>query len=603
MQALIAAGYNPTVSSRGYGSLVKNSEGIDVVQDDYICEGWDVVMTPSFSNAIVQPVGESKKISKLPSTSVVESSIDGAKTPVAKQTPKNTMDANQIRQSLQSFAGLEVSKLTPQRYAEGMRHMEGLHQHVETWCSEDTANRRWDGTRLHEEITAIQNTWSSAIAAPTAQVERLSVEKQKLLSVTEKIVQTGVALKNKLKESLDANTKLMDINQRNLARGRAWKEFAEGVQADQGQPLGGVDRRGYAGLYRLPRRVGQSSCGGRLSVDRLRAVHRETGRGCGPAQWTLAGSVQDRVRFARLMIMSMVLTAHGSADPRSSATTHAVAGQIRRLRPGLDVRVAFCEKSTPNLLDVLTGLDQPAVVAPLLLASAYHARVDIPAIIAEAGVDVLQADTLGEDPRLVQVLRHRLSEVTIDVDQAGAHTDTEAARLPDKTKFTHRFAHGAQFVAEAPSNPADQLEAVRIDGHRQQQAVQQASAVVNAFGEADNGEIQAMAGFDFEQATGGAAGHHALGPLLLHPLAVQLENLLPLAPIEGHRLDAVPSAKKALGQGHRLWVAIGVVFVVTAVDVKDSEAKTVDFGVAGWIAGDACYIVDPGSLTVAAAHM
>ena len=103
MQALIAAGYNPTVSSRGYGSLVKNSEGIDVVQDDYICEGWDVVMTPSFSNAIVQPVGESKKISKLPSTTVVESSIDGAKTPVAKQTPKNTMDANQIRQSLKNF--------------------------------------------------------------------------------------------------------------------------------------------------------------------------------------------------------------------------------------------------------------------------------------------------------------------------------------------------------------------------------------------------------------------------------------------------------------------------------------------------------------------
>ena len=233
IQALIAAGYNPTVSSRGYGSLVKNLEGIDVVQDDYICEGWDVVMTPSFSNAIVQPVGESIKISKLSSTSVVESSI-GAKTPVDKQTRKNTMDANQIRQSLQSFAGLEVSKLTPQRYAEGMRNMEGLHQHVETWCSEDTANRRWDGTRLHEEITATQNTWSLAIAAPTAQVERLSVEKQKLLSVTEKIVQTGVTLKNKLKESLDANTKLMDINQRNLARGRAWKQFAEGIQADQG---------------------------------------------------------------------------------------------------------------------------------------------------------------------------------------------------------------------------------------------------------------------------------------------------------------------------------------------------------------------------------
>ena len=112
--------------------------------------------------------------------------------------------------------------------------------------------------------------------------------------------------------------------------------------------------------------------------------------------------------------MKMVLTAHGSVDPRSAATTHAVADQIRRLRSGLDVRVAFCEKSTPNLRDVLIGLDGPAVMTPLLLASAYHARVDIPAIIADAGVDVLQAETLGEDPRLVRVLAHRLSELGVD---------------------------------------------------------------------------------------------------------------------------------------------------------------------------------------------
>ena len=93
--------------------------------------------------------------------------------------------------------------------------------------------------------------------------------------------------------------------------------------------------------------------------------------------------------------MRLVLTAHGSADPRSAVTTHAVADQIRRQRPGLEVQVAFCEKSVPNLRDVLIELRGPAVVAPLLLASAFHARVDIPAIIADAGADVLVADTLG----------------------------------------------------------------------------------------------------------------------------------------------------------------------------------------------------------------
>lgn len=112
--------------------------------------------------------------------------------------------------------------------------------------------------------------------------------------------------------------------------------------------------------------------------------------------------------------MKLILTAHGSVDPRSMATSHAVADRIRGLRPRLDVRVAFCENSTPNLRDVLAGLDGPAVVTPLLLASAYHARVDIPSIIAESGADVEQAGTLGEDPRLVRVMHERLAGLGVD---------------------------------------------------------------------------------------------------------------------------------------------------------------------------------------------
>ncbi|PQM47833.1 hypothetical protein C1Y40_01960 [Mycobacterium talmoniae] len=88
---------------------------------------------------------------------------------------------------------------------------------------------------------------------------------------------------------------------------------------------------------------------------------------------------------------TLVLTAHGSADPRSSANTRAIAGHLRRVAPELDVRVAFCEQNTPNLRDVLPGLSGDVVVAPFLLASAYHARIDIPGLIAESGARVHRA--------------------------------------------------------------------------------------------------------------------------------------------------------------------------------------------------------------------
>lgn len=109
---------------------------------------------------------------------------------------------------------------------------------------------------------------------------------------------------------------------------------------------------------------------------------------------------------------TLVLTAHGSRDPRSAANTHAIAGHLRRVAPEFDVRVAFCEHSTPNLRDVLNEVRSDAddtVVVPFLLASAYHARIDIPAVIEQSGVSTRVAPTLGEDDRLVQVLGERIT--------------------------------------------------------------------------------------------------------------------------------------------------------------------------------------------------
>jgi sirohydrochlorin ferrochelatase len=123
------------------------------------------------------------------------------------------------------------------------------------------------------------------------------------------------------------------------------------------------------------------------------------------------------MRFAR--VVTLVLAAHGSADPRSAAVTHAVAGRIRRLRPWLDVRPAFLEQTMPNLGDVLAGIPGHGVVVPFLLADAYHARTDIPAIIEDSAAVVEQAGVLGEDPALLSVSRQRLSEIGVSPDDTG----------------------------------------------------------------------------------------------------------------------------------------------------------------------------------------
>lgn len=117
--------------------------------------------------------------------------------------------------------------------------------------------------------------------------------------------------------------------------------------------------------------------------------------------------------------MSLILTAHGSADPRSAAVTHAVAGRIRRLRPWLDVRPAFLEQNGPSLRDTLDGLPDGGVIVPFLLADAYHARVDIPAAVAASGARVERTDVLGEDPALLTVLRLRLTEAGVSPDDDG----------------------------------------------------------------------------------------------------------------------------------------------------------------------------------------
>jgi sirohydrochlorin ferrochelatase len=103
----------------------------------------------------------------------------------------------------------------------------------------------------------------------------------------------------------------------------------------------------------------------------------------------------------------LVVAAHGSADPRFAEVVEAVAMEVRRRRPDLDVRVGFLDHGPPHLRDIVTA---DCVVVPLLLVGGFHARADIP--VQAPGATVTHP--IGPDDRLAQVVERRLREAGWD---------------------------------------------------------------------------------------------------------------------------------------------------------------------------------------------
>ncbi|MEV0898740.1 CbiX/SirB N-terminal domain-containing protein [Actinoplanes sp. NPDC049802] len=131
---------------------------------------------------------------------------------------------------------------------------------------------------------------------------------------------------------------------------------------------------------------------------------------------------------------AVVLVAHGSRDPRAAASTEALARAVRRARPEWTVRTAYLDHDGPRPLDVLAALPGRRVaLVPLLLTSAYHGRVDLPAVIREAAplpLTVAATDVLGPaSPLLLAALERRLPKIGLDgVVLAAAGTRDAAAR-------------------------------------------------------------------------------------------------------------------------------------------------------------------------------
>src|ERR1700761_5623141 len=106
----------------------------------------------------------------------------------------------------------------------------------------------------------------------------------------------------------------------------------------------------------------------------------------------------------------LVAVAHGSADPRASATVAELAAVARDRSPGLDLRTAFLGHAAPSLPQVLGTIeaDREVTVLPLLLTAAFHSKTDIPRMLARMPRTqrprVSYGATLGPHPLLLDAL-------------------------------------------------------------------------------------------------------------------------------------------------------------------------------------------------------
>jgi sirohydrochlorin ferrochelatase len=185
---------------------------------------------------------------------------------------------------------------------------------------------------------------------------------------------------------------------------------------------------------------------------------------------------------------ALVALAHGSRDPRSAATIKELVAEVRGMRPDLRIEHAFLELSRPSFGTVVDRLVKAGhdeiVVVPLLLTQAYHAKVDVPAAIAEQserhpGVRFRATDVLGLENAFLEVLDLRLRDALKDarvreldalVLAAAGSSDPLAnqavARLARVWGTHHKLPVKAAYASSTPPATGEAVRSFRAEGRR-----------------------------------------------------------------------------------------------------------------------------------------
>ncbi|MEW1865281.1 sirohydrochlorin chelatase [Streptomyces sp. NBC_00669] len=185
---------------------------------------------------------------------------------------------------------------------------------------------------------------------------------------------------------------------------------------------------------------------------------------------------------------ALLVIAHGSRDPRHAATVRALTARVAAARPGLRVDTAFLDFDAPSVPDAVRRLAadgvSDAVALPLLLTRAFHAKTDIPAVLAESaaelpGLRLRTAAVLGPSPLLTAALERRLRAAGVRArDRAGTgvvlasagSTDPEAsaviAAIAREWRRTGWCAVRPAFASASLPRTEDAVRALRAEGVR-----------------------------------------------------------------------------------------------------------------------------------------
>ncbi|MEU7317598.1 sirohydrochlorin chelatase [Streptomyces sp. NPDC007083] len=186
---------------------------------------------------------------------------------------------------------------------------------------------------------------------------------------------------------------------------------------------------------------------------------------------------------------ALLLVAHGSRDARHSATVGALAARVRLLLPGVRVAACYLDFDSPSVPAALEELHaagaREAVAVPLLLTRAFHAKTDLPAVLAEVAaalpeLTVRQSAVLGPHPLLTAALERRLRAAGLSpgdapstgvvLASAGSSDPEASAVIADMAREWRRTtgwcAVRPAFASAARPGTADAVRELRAAGAR-----------------------------------------------------------------------------------------------------------------------------------------